>query len=407
MISSSEIDQKSNEFEIGSAAVEKDYVHGRVLHAVYSGSPLSDHLILKGGNCLRKAYLPDTRFSKDLDFSTLQGLDESFLKEELNRVCVQIEGKTGIEFDTSRTFVKEKGLPIPGVDALEARIYFRGFYGEENITLKAQLDITPFDKIYLPIQTRPLIHPYSDAGVCNAMLRCQKIEEILASKLTTLLHRRKAVDLFDLLYSILFAQDFPIARREVISTFLRKSVFDSEPSAAKNQLLAIPLEEFRSLWVSIIGPIKSLFTFEYVVANFYALIENLFSLIAPVPTVAVPSFAGVGGLGRFGARISPRAASYTSFRYLSHDVRNTIINAGRSQTLVDLEYEGISRNVEPYKLEYRIRKSDSRGLEYFWAYDPTGHGRSGKPGIKMFICEKIQAVRPTGIRFSPRFEIEL
>jgi predicted nucleotidyltransferase component of viral defense system len=271
MIDTTEIDQKATGFGLGSAAVEKDYVHGRVLHTLYTASPLGSQLVLKGGNCLRKAYLPDTRFSKDLDFSSLQSVDEAFLKEELNRMCAKVQAETGISFDTGKTLVKEKGLRLPGVEALEARVYFKGFYNEEHITLKAQLDITQFDKIYLPIQTRTLIHPYSDASACITALRCHKIEEVLASKLTTLLHRRKAVDMFDLLYSILIAQDYPVVRREVISTFLRKSVFDSEPNAAKTQLLALPLEEFRTLWAGIIGPIRSLFDFEYVIANFYAL----------------------------------------------------------------------------------------------------------------------------------------
>lgn len=407
MIDTSEIDQKATEFGLGSAAVEKDYVHGRVLHTLYSGSPLGSQLVLKGGNCLRKAYLPATRFSKDLDFSSLQSVDESFLKEELNRICARVQAETGISFDTSRTLVKEKGLRIPGVEALEARVYFRGFYNEESITLKAQLDITQFDKIYLPIQTRTLIHPYSDVGTCITALRCQKIEEVLASKLTTLLHRRKAVDMFDLLYSILIAQDYPVVRREVISTFLRKSVFDSEPNAAKSQLLALPLEEFRTLWGGIIGPVRSLFNFDYVIANFYALINSLFALVVPAVTPTIPAFAGGGRLGGFRPSIRAGTMSYSSVPYLSSDIRSTIINAGRSQTLVDLLYEGINRTVEPYKLEFRVRKSDNRGLEYFWAYDPSGSGRSGKPGIKMYICDKIQAVRNTGLRFSPQFDIEL
>ena len=86
------------------------------------------------------------------------------------------------------------------------------FYGEEDISLKVQLDVTEFEKIYLPVQQRPLIHPYSDAAQCTTLIQCQKIEEILASKLTTLLHRRKAIDLFDLLYSIVFAREFSIDR---------------------------------------------------------------------------------------------------------------------------------------------------------------------------------------------------
>jgi predicted nucleotidyltransferase component of viral defense system len=58
------------------------------------------------------------------------------------------------------------------------------------------------EQTYLPIQSRSLIHPYSDAAQCGAHIRCHKLEEILASKLTTLLFRRKAQDLFDLIFSI-------------------------------------------------------------------------------------------------------------------------------------------------------------------------------------------------------------
>ena len=76
---------------------------------------------------------------------------------------------------TDRPLVKSKDLP--GIDALEARLYFKGFCGEETIVLKAQLDISQFDKIYLPVQSRSLIHPYSDASECTVAFRCQKIEE--------------------------------------------------------------------------------------------------------------------------------------------------------------------------------------------------------------------------------------
>src|SRR5258708_38806049 len=132
MIQTLEIDEKAGAFGLGPADVEKDYVHGRVLHALYSGSPLGRELILKGGNCLRKAYLPNTRFSKDPDFSSVRSVDETFLREEVNRLCTVIEGETGISFDTSRTIVRDKGLPIPAVEALEARVYFKGFYNEER-----------------------------------------------------------------------------------------------------------------------------------------------------------------------------------------------------------------------------------------------------------------------------------
>ena len=60
--------------------------------------------------------------------------------------------------------------------------------------------------------------------------------------------------------------------------------------------------------------------------------------------------------------------------------------------MVQLSYDGYNRLVEPYKLEYYIRKKDGRGLEYFWGWDTSG-GKSGKIGIKQFICDKIGSVK--------------
>jgi predicted nucleotidyltransferase component of viral defense system len=76
VITSLEIEEKAREFGINPADVEKDYVYGWILSAIQTQSSLSDQLILKGGNALRKAYLPDTRFSKDLDFSCQEHLDQ-------------------------------------------------------------------------------------------------------------------------------------------------------------------------------------------------------------------------------------------------------------------------------------------------------------------------------------------
>ena len=74
--------------------------------------------------------------------------------------------------------------------------------------------------------------------------------------------------------------------------------------------------------------------------------------------------------------------------------------------MISLLYDDYERLIEPYKLTFCVRKSDGRGLEYFWGYDISG-GKSGKVSIKQFICDKIQAVRPTSRGFSPRFPIEL
>jgi len=401
MITKDEIDQKAKEYGINPSDVEKDYIFGWLLSALYAHSSLNNLLILKGGNGLRKVYLPNTRFSKDLDFSVEQQIDMSFLHDELNKICSVINEQTSVRFELDRTLVRQKDIPIPNSDILEARLYFKGFYGEETISLKTQLDITQFDKIYLPVQSRELIHPYSDRGKCATSVKCQKAEEILASKLNCLLHRQRVSDLFDLLYSILLTKDFSVDKLEVVTTFLKKYIYESTPNSARQLLLEVQLEVFKPLWNTLVAPIASIFQFDVVIANFNQLIESLFNLIPihqPSRPAFVPSYS------------SPRnysggySSSYSSPNYFASDVRSTIISAGRSQKMIELTYDGYERMVEPYSMKYYVRK-DGVGMEYFWGYDTTG-GKSRKQSIKQFICDKIQSVRDTNYSFTPRYAIE-
>jgi predicted nucleotidyltransferase component of viral defense system len=400
MISDKDIEAKATEYGLQPNDVEKDYVHSWVLYAVSQRPLLRDNLILKGGNALRKVYFPSTRFSKDLDFSAVQHIDQAFLESELRQVCSLVQARTGVTF-LDKAVVKEKDLAIPGVDALEARIYFKGFYNEENLTLKTQLDITQFDKILLPIQQRPLLHPYPDVADCVATIKCQQAEEILASKLTTLLHRRKGGDLFDLIYAILFARDFSVNRLQVITTFLKKSIFEPQPNAAKQELLATPLKDYESTWPSILAPKSSVFGFDVVVGNFAQLIDSLFAVLATATPRGMPARGRAGSPQSFGRSLGISLPSF-----FHGGVRSTIMNAGRSLTMIELSYGGYHRLVEPYKLQYYVRKKDGVGQEYFWGYDTTG-GKSGEAGMKMFICDKIESVRSTQMRFSPRYPVEL
>ena len=184
MITDQEIDEKAKQFELRPLDVQKDYVYGWLLKAIFDRPILASQLVLKGGNGLRKAYLPDTRFSKDLDFSARHALTQSVLETELREVCSFVQAQTGVQF-LDKLVIRDKDLPIPDVEALEARLYFKSFYGEESLSLRTQLDITQFDKIYLPVQDRTLLHPYSDSSSCSAIIKSQKLEEIIASKLTT------------------------------------------------------------------------------------------------------------------------------------------------------------------------------------------------------------------------------
>lgn len=87
MLCDSEIEARAEEFNLRPLDVQKDYVYGWLLAGLFQRPALVAQLVLKGGNALRKGYLPDTRFSKDLDFSSRESITEVALERELRQVC--------------------------------------------------------------------------------------------------------------------------------------------------------------------------------------------------------------------------------------------------------------------------------------------------------------------------------
>ena len=112
MITDEEIRAKAAEFGLEPQQVEKDYVHSWVVWAINSRPSLKSRLILKGGNALRKGYFEQTRFSKDLDFSSIDHIDPTFLYSELKEVCRIVQDRTGVVFSADETVLKDKNLPF-------------------------------------------------------------------------------------------------------------------------------------------------------------------------------------------------------------------------------------------------------------------------------------------------------
>jgi predicted nucleotidyltransferase component of viral defense system len=381
VITKDEIEAKAAEFGLHAANIERDYVFGWLLAGIYGASPLKDVLVLKGGNCFRKAYFPHTRFSNDLDFSSTAVIEEANLTDELNRICDFVQEQAGVNFEKERNWVKEKSSSDKNRRIVEARLYFKDFYGNPHTTtISVHLDVTEYDRIFLPIQDRFLVHPYSDSSQCVATIRCHKLEELLAAKLKCLLQRRHSFDLYDYVYSVFINRDLEIDRGELLRTFLKKTIFEPSPGVARGLLLDLPLETFRAAWRRyLVCPIQSLFDFDTALGRFKESIENL--------------FAGL------------QVDRYGQLAFYPSQFRNMIMQAASDLTLLDITYDGQRRLVEPYSLAFKRRK-DGFGQEYFYAYDRTG-GRTTGPGIKTFLHPKIQSIANTEQRFEPRFPVEL
>lgn len=379
MIKKDEIDAKAIEFNISIPDVERDYIYSWLLCGIFSISPLKEVLILKGGNAFRKAYFEDTRFSSDLDFSTVHHLDQNMLRSELDKICDFIAEATGVSFDKTKNTTSEKNFPNNEIKFYESYLYFNDFYGiPKEVLIRIKLDITEFDKIYLPVQSRHLVHPYSDANECSVEIKCQKAEEMLAAKLKCLLQRQHSLDLFDLIYTIFFNSNLAIDRSEVLSTFLKKTIFGRNPSVAAKLLLGTPIQALKGAWERyLICPQKSLFTFETAADKFALLIKEIF--------------------GEVGATFAEK------FFYPSH-LRNMILEAGGKTQLLEVSYKGHTRIVEPYSLTYKRRK-DGHAEEYFYVWDQSG-GSSG-PGIKALLNAEVASMKLLEKKFDPRYPIEL
>jgi predicted nucleotidyltransferase component of viral defense system len=379
VITRDELLVQAEAFDLSEANVQRDYVFGWIICGIFRESSLAGRATLKGGNALRKGYLPGTRFSDDLDFSTPERLDGDAVLAQLNQVCEFASGATGVRFDIGRNRLSGEHQIDHARHVYKYQLYFKDMIGgQDHVTISIRVDMTEYDRLYLPVQERQLIHPYSDADACAATIRCVKLEEALADKLKCLLQRRYCYDLFDLVYGLFIAKDIAVNRAELMNVFLRKTIFGSSPGAARSLLLDLPLDIYRGLWHKVLVPAANRMTFDAAVETLRRGVTELFAPYA------------VGGRGEL--------AFYPS------RLRNPIMEAGTDRKLIQVTYHGATRIMEPYSLVFKRRK-DGVAQEYFYAWDRTG-GHSG-PGIKTLLHYDIERFDVLDEIFEPRFEVTL
>ncbi len=388
MIEKSEIEAKAAELGVHVANVQRDYVFGWLLAGMAQAENcLQPLLILKGGNCFRKAYFKHARYSNDLDFSTQSELDAGVLLEGLRQACSYAGEKSGVTFLVDDSRISERPLADDEATIYDARVYFKSFYGEEDVRIRVDLDVKEFDRLFLPIQSRRLIHAYSDGAHCQADIRCLKLEELLASKLKALLQRQHSPDLYDFVHAVFFQKMLNISRREVLTTFLKQTIYEPQPQIARNLLLELPFQTIRTLWSEyLVCPKLSIFSFENAESWFKTVISEIFALAEP--RVA---FAGMPGR--------------PALSYFPSQSRSDIMESARLNRLIRFMYDGLERVIEPYALVFKRRK-DGVAREYLYGWDLRG-GRSGEVGIKSYIADKVHSVVMLDQTFVPRIPIEM
>ncbi len=155
-------------------AAEKDYFLALVSKIIYE-SPLKEELVFKGGTALHHTYLPQLRFSEDLDFTALSAIT----LEELASVLAAHDF-----LQLKEHFVSEFTLKIN-------RLKYVGPLVNPN-SLKIEIDYA--QNVVLPACDREYRNVY---GV-RTMVSVMDLREILAEKLRAASGRARYRDFYDI-----------------------------------------------------------------------------------------------------------------------------------------------------------------------------------------------------------------
>ncbi len=222
--------------------IDKDWVLGHFLAAIYSEQALRENLIFKGGTCLKKCWFPDYRFSEDLDFTSCK-TDFELKKSYLDFICWHVKENAEI-----LTHI-ESLAPLRFKDQLtgyEAVIKFWGSDHSRNETpppperwhTKIKIEVTLYEKIMFNQVDKKIIHPYSDQLAINPnAIPCYMIEEMLAEKLRALIQRSYTAprDYYDIWYLSNNIKDLDWPK--IVEAFYEKMKFKGYTFTGIDQLL--------------------------------------------------------------------------------------------------------------------------------------------------------------------------
>ena len=156
------------------AIAEKDYFLALVSKIIFD-SVLKDKLIFKGGTALHHVYLPQLRFSEDLDFSS-----------NANKIELEEVKNIFSDFD----FLEIKKDYVSGATVKIERLKYAGPLVQEN-SLKVEIDF--LQNVVLP----PLELNYKNVYGVKTKVRVMDIREIAAEKIRAMNDRVRYRDFYD------------------------------------------------------------------------------------------------------------------------------------------------------------------------------------------------------------------
>lgn len=242
MILQKEIATLAEKLKIPKSTIDKDWVLGHFLAAIYSDPELKEALVFKGGTCLRKCWFPDYRFSEDLDF-TSRTSSFQLTRKHLEAICLHLKTNAGL----LTHIVSLRALKFKDeLTGYEAIIKFWGADHSRNENpptperwlSSIKIEIILYETLIFPSALRTVYHGYSDKiTLLPNEVPCYSIAEVLSEKIRALIQRSYNAprDFFDIWY---LSNNYPdINYPLVIDAFHQKMAFKGLTFTGIEQLI--------------------------------------------------------------------------------------------------------------------------------------------------------------------------
>lgn len=158
---------------------EKDYFLALAIQLVYN-SPLENKLIFKGGTAIHHCYLPQMRFSEDLDFTSI---DPNITLNEIVSVL-----ETDTTFRVNKYYQSDFTIKIE-------RLQYQGLLGQPG---NIKLEVDHHQSVVMP----GIIANYQNVWKINTTSYVMDQREICAEKIRAVSQRARYRDFYDIYFLI-------------------------------------------------------------------------------------------------------------------------------------------------------------------------------------------------------------
>ena len=395
MISRADLEERVREWGLRHNVVEKDYVLGWLLWGIGTDQSLGATWAFKGGTCLKKCYIETYRFSEDLDFTVLPGgpITNLDLLPILTGILSRVNEASGINFSQRAPVLKTH----PSGNYTEGRVYYTGPLASPQVA-SVKLDISASEQVVRATVLQKIVHAYPDQLPGTGMVRCYSFEEVFAEKIRAMGERGRPRDLYDII-NLFRRRDLrqapEIIRQALIEKCQTKGVEIPTFSAIESGSIYAELEaEWENMLAHQLPALPPLVDFWNELPRLFAWLDGTMvpeSALEPMPTVAEGADAE-----EIVAETGQPWRPVPTARVWGTGVPLEVVRfAAVNHLLVNLEYQGSTRLIEPYCL----RRTRAGALLLHAVKSATGESRT-------YRVDRITSVQASTRTFVPRYQIE-